>query len=294
MFIGSITALTTPFLINGDIDWHTLERQIDFQIENGTSALVVCGTTAESPTLSEDEQLKIISHTIAYVHGRVPVIAGTGSNNTEKAIFLTKKAQDMGADAALLVCPYYNKPSQAGLVAHHTAIHDQTDIPLILYNIPGRSIVDMTLDTISTLAALPRIIGIKDATADVSRPPLLRNRVGDSFYQWAGDDATALAFRAQGGHGCISVTSNIYPAECASMHAAWDVGDYKTAFDMRDLLAPIHDLLFAQTSPSPVKYALSQIGFGLDNVRLPLVPTEAALKSKIDLAMDQLKAQKSA
>lgn len=284
MFKGSITALITPFR-NGDIDWAAFDKLVEWQIECGTDGLVPCGTTGESPTLSHDEHHQVVQRCIKIAAGRVPVIAGTGSNSTAEAISLTQHAQSDGADAALVVTPYYNKPSQDGLYAHYKALHDATNIPIIIYNIPGRSVIDMTNDTMCKLAELPRIVGVKDATGDLGRPLLIRNRLGDDFCQLSGNDDTATAFLAQGGHGCISVTSNIAPAQCAKMHDAWQAGDLGAMIDMRDLLAPIHKALFCETSPAPVKYAASLLGFGTDEVRLPLVPASKAARAAVDDAM---------
>lgn len=288
MFKGSITALITPFR-NGDIDWAAFDKLVEWQIESGTDGLVPCGTTGESPTLSHDEHHQVVQRCIQIANGRVPVIAGTGSNSTAEAISLTKHAQSDGANAALVVTPYYNKPSQDGLYAHYKALHDATNIPIIIYNIPGRSVIDMSNDTMCKLAELPRIVGVKDATGDLGRPLLIRNRLGDDFCQLSGNDDTATGFLAQGGHGCISVTSNIAPVQCAKMQDAWAAGDLKTMVDMRDLLAPIHKALFCETSPAPVKYAASLLGFGTDEVRLPLVPASKAARAAVDEAMASAK-----
>ena len=288
MFKGSITALITPFK-NGEIDWQAFERLVEWQIESGTDGLVPCGTTGESPTLSHEEHHQVVQRCIKITAGRVPVIAGTGSNSTREAISLTNHAQEDGAAAALVVTPYYNKPSQDGLYAHYKALHDATNIPIIIYNIPGRSVIDMSNDTMCKLAELPRIVGVKDATGDLARPLNIRNRLGDSFCQLSGNDDTATGFLAQGGHGCISVTSNIAPAQCARMHDAWQAGDLKTMNEMRDLLGPVHKALFCETSPAPVKYAASLIGFGTDEVRLPLVAASKAARAAVDEAMASAK-----
>lgn len=284
MFKGSITALITPFK-NGEIDWQAFERLVEWQIESGTHGLVPVGTTGESPTLSHEEHHQVVQRCIKITNGRVPVIAGTGSNSTREAISLSQHAQDDGANAALIATPYYNKPTQDGLYAHYKAIHDATNIPIIVYNIPGRSVIDISNDTMCKLAELPRIIGVKDATGDLGRPLMIRNRLGDSFLQFSGNDDTAAAFLAQGGHGCISVTSNIAPIECAKMQDAWAAGDLKTFVAMRDILAPVHKALFCETSPMPVKYAASLLGFGTDEVRLPLVPASKAARAAVDEAM---------
>ena len=284
MFTGSITALITPFK-NGEIDWKAYENLIEWQIENGTDGLVPCGTTGESPTLSHDEHHAVVERCIKVAGGRVPVIAGTGSNSTREATSLTLEAQKAGATAALVVTPYYNKPSQEGLYQHYRTLHDSTNIPIIIYNIPGRSVIDMSNDTMCRLAEFPRIVGVKDATGDLARPLNLKNRLGDDFCQLSGNDDTATAFLAQGGHGCISVTSNVAPALCAKMHDAWKAGDLKQMVEARDLLAPLHKALFGETSPAPVKYAASQLGFGTDEVRLPLVPASKAARAAVDEAL---------
>lgn len=284
MIKGSITALITPFR-NGEIDWQAFEKLVECQIASGTHGLVPCGTTGESPTLSHDEHHMVVDRCIGIASGRVPVIAGTGSNSTREAISLTQHAKKSGADAALVVTPYYNKPSQEGLYQHYKAIHDATDIPIIIYNIPGRSVIDMSIDTMARLAELPRIVGVKDATGDLARPLNLRNRVGADFIQLSGNDDTATAFLAQGGHGCISVTSNIAPELCANMHNAWGKGDIVAMTECRDLLAPLHKALFCETSPAPVKYGASLLGYGTDEVRLPLVSASKAARAAVDEAM---------
>lgn len=284
MFKGSITALITPFK-NAEVDFSAFEKLVEGQIAAGTDALVPCGTTGESPTLSHDEHHMVVERCIAITKGRVPVIAGTGSNSTREAISLTLHAQKAGANAALVVTPYYNKPSQDGLYQHYKAIHDATNIPIIIYNIPGRSVIDMSVDTMCKLAELPRIVGVKDATGDLGRPLLIKNRLGDSFCQLSGNDDTATGFLAQGGHGCISVTSNVAPALCAQMQDAWASGDITGMAKARDLLAPLHKALFCETSPGPIKYAVSRLGIGSDEVRLPLVPASAAARKAVDDAM---------
>jgi len=284
MFKGSITALITPFS-QGEIDWKSFEKLVEWQIESGTDGLVPVGTTGESPTLSHDEHHQVVKRCIQIVAGRIPVIAGSGSNSTREAIDLTKHAQADGATAALVVTPYYNKPSQEGLYQHYKAIHDATGLPIIIYNIPGRSVIDMSIDTMCRLAELPRIAGVKDATGDLARPLNLKNRLGDDFCQLSGNDDTAAAFLAQGGHGCISVTSNIAPALCAKMQDAWAVGDLSAMAKARDLLAPVHKALFCETSPAPVKYAAQCLGFGSDEVRLPLVPASKAARDAVNAAL---------
>ncbi len=284
MFKGSITALITPFK-NGEVDYAAFETLVEWQIESGTDALVPCGTTGESPTLSHDEHHIVVERCIAISKDRVPVIAGTGSNSTREAISLTLHAQKAGANAALVVTPYYNKPSQDGLYQHYKTLHDATNIPIIIYNIPGRSVIDMSVDTMCKLAELPRIVGVKDATGDLGRPLMMKNRLGDSFCQLSGNDDTATGFLAQGGHGCISVTSNVAPALCAQMQDAWAAGNIADMIKARDLLAPIHKALFCETSPGPIKYAVSRLGIGSDEVRLPLVPASISARKMVDDAM---------
>lgn len=285
MFKGSITALITPFTNDGDVDWKAFDNFVEWQIEQGSHGLVPCGTTGESPTLTHDEHKQIVKRCVDIVAGRVPVIAGTGSNNTAEALELTQEAKDDGADAALVVTPYYNKPTQEGLYAHYKKLNDDVDIPIIIYNIPGRSIVDMSLETMSKLSELKNIVGVKDATADLARPLALRDRIGDDFCQLSGEDGTATAFLAQGGQGCISVTSNIAPKLCSDMHEAWQNNDIATMEKCRDLLAPIHEALFVESSPAPVKYAASKLGLSTDMVRLPLVPATQGCRQTVDLAM---------
>ena len=287
MFHGSITALITPFYKQA-VDWDSLEKILEHQIAQGSHGLVICGTTGESPTLSHDEHNAIIERAVQIVKGRLPVIAGTGSNCTREAIDSTRHAQNAGADAALLVTPYYNKPTQDGLFAHFKAIHDATDLPLIIYNIPGRCVVDMSVETMTRLAALPRYIGVKDATGDLGRVAATRDACGDDFLQFSGNDDTVLDFLERGGHGCISVTSNIAPALCAQLHEAWEAGDTQTAQAINAQLMPLHHALFCETSPQPVKYACARLGLCSDEMRLPLLPASAAARAAVDAAMDQL------
>ncbi len=286
MFKGSITALITPFS-GGEIDWKSFEKLVEWQIECGTDGLVPVGTTGESPTLSHDEHHAVVKRCIEITNGRIPVIAGAGSNSTREAIALTAQAQKDGADAVLIVTPYYNKPSQEGLYQHYKAIHESSTLPIIIYNIPGRSVIDMSIDTMCRLAEeFPRIVGVKEASPDLGRPILIRNRLGDKFCQLSGNDDTATAFLAQGGHGCISVTSNIAPALCAKMQDAWATGDLKAMAEARDLLTPVHKALFCETSPAPVKYAASRLGFGSDEVRLPLVKASKEARTQVDAALE--------
>lgn len=285
MFKGSITALITPFK-GGEIDWQSFEKLVEWQIAEGTAGVVPCGTTGESPTLSHAEHHQVVERCIKIVDKRIPVIAGTGSNSTKEAIGLTLEAQKAGADAALIVAPYYNKPSQDGLYAHYKALHDATNIPIIVYNIPGRSIVDISVDTLCKMAELTRIVGIKEAHTDLGRPLAIRNRLGDTFCQLSGNDDTATAYLAQGGVGCISVTSNVAPRLCATVQSAWAKGDLKVMSDARDKLALLHAALFCEPSPAPVKYAASRLGLSSDEVRLPLVPASKAAREKVDEAME--------
>lgn len=285
MFKGSITALITPFR-NGEVDWKSFEKLVEWQIESGIHGLVPVGTTGESPTLSHEEHHAVVKRCIEITNGRVPVIAGSGSNSTKEAISLTSYAQQAGATAALIVAPYYNKPTQEGLYQHYKAIHDATDLPILLYNVPGRTVIEFTVDTVCRLAELPRIVGIKDATSNLERQTLIRNRLGDSFCQLSGEDGTAAAFLAQGGHGCISVTSNIAPALCAQMQTAWQNGDLKKFADIRDRLAPLHKAMFCETSPAPVKYAASRLGFGTDEVRSPLISASNEARAQVDAALE--------
>lgn len=284
MFRGSITALITPFS-SGAVDYDAFETLVEWQIDQGSHGVVACGTTGESPTLSSEEHARIVERTVAVVKGRIPVIAGTGTNSTASTIEATLHAERSGADAALIVTPYYNKPTQEGLYAHYKAVHDATDLPIVIYNIPGRSVVDMSLEVMSRLAELPRIVGVKDATADLSRVALLRARVGDEFCQLSGEDGTALPFLAAGGHGCISVTSNVAPALCAQMQDAWNDGRIDDAQAISDQLAPVSKSLFFETSPAPVKYACSRLGLCSDEVRLPMLPASAGARKAVEAAM---------
>ncbi len=284
MFSGSITALITPFT-NGKVDEEAFRKFVDWQIKQGTHALVSCGTTGESPTLSHGEDMRVTAICVEVADGRVPVIAGTGSNSTSEAIALTRSAKEVGADAALIVTPYYNKPTQDGLYAHYKAIHDAVEIPIILYNVPGRSIVDISVETMARLAELPNIIGVKDATADLKRPALTRGAIDGDFCQLSGEDATIVPFLAQGGHGCISVTSNVAPALCANLHNAWKGGDLAEVARINDRLMPLHEALFVESSPGPVKYAASRLGLCENRVRLPLVTVSASTEERVRDAM---------
>ncbi len=284
MFHGSIVALLTPFK-GGKVDEAAFQSFVEWQVAQGTHGLVPCGTTGESPTLSHEEHNRVVELCIEAAGGKVPVMAGSGSNSTDEAIALTRHAKKAGAQAALVVTPYYNKPSQEGLYQHFKAIHDAADFPIFIYNIPGRSVVDMSVATMARLAKLPNIIGVKDATADLSRPSRLLAEVGSDFIQLSGEDATAMAFNAQGGVGCISVTANVAPALCSSMQTAWAKGDLTEAFRLRDVLTPLHDAMFVETSPAPVKFAASLLGLATDEVRLPLVPASDSARASVRAAM---------
>ena len=260
LFTGSYTALLTPFR-NGEVDYDAYRKLVDFQIDNGTHGLVPVGTTGESPTLSHDEHKKVIEVCIDQANGRVPIIAGAGSNSTAEAIEFVKHACDVGADGLLVVTPYYNKPTQAGLLAHYTELANVSSKPIIIYDIPGRSVIGMTDETMAKLAEHELIVGVKDATADLGRPTRLLNVINDKFIQLSGEDGTALPYLAAGGHGCISVTANIAPKLLSRMHNAWQQGDIKTAQDINQKLMPLHDALFCETSPGPLKYAASLCTF---------------------------------
>jgi len=284
MIKGSIPALVTPFK-DGALDLDTLKRLVAWQIAEGSSAIVPVGTTGESPTLSHDEHRTVVATVVKAAAGRVPVIAGAGSNNTAEGIGLIQFAQKVGATAALVVTPYYNKPTQAGLIAHYTALHDCCTLPIIIYNIPGRSVVDMTPETMGKLAQLPRIIGVKDATGKLERVCQQRLTCGLDFIQLSGEDATAVGFNAQGGVGCISVTANVAPRLCAELQAATLAGDYRLARDYQDRLMPLHEAIFVEPGLVGAKYGLSLLGRCAPEVRLPLVGLTDATKARIKAAM---------
>ncbi len=287
MFTGSLVALITPFK-NEAVDEDAFLSLVDWQISQGTHGLVPCGTTGESPTLGHHEHRRVIEMCLEAANRRVPVIAGTGSNSTEEAIALTRYAKQAGADAALVVTPYYNKPTQEGLYQHFKAIHDSAELPIIIYNIPGRSVVDLSVATMARLAKLPNIVGVKDATANLARPLDTRIAVGPEFCQLSGEDTTVVAFLAQGGVGCISVTANVAPAHCAALHDAWRINDLKTVFRLRDQLQSLSNALFLETNPAPVKYAASLLGRCENSVRLPLVPVTEATQQQVRTAMVRL------
>ena len=284
MIRGSIPALVTPFK-HGELDLGTLKSLVDWHIAEGSTGLVPVGTTGESPTLSHAEHQQMVEAVVAAAAGRVPVIAGAGSNNTVEGISLIRHAEKVGATAALVVTPYYNKPTQAGLIAHYTALHDCCALPIIIYNIPGRSVVDMTPETMGKLAALPRIIGVKDATGRIERVSMQRASCGADFIQLSGEDATALGFNAHGGVGCISVTANVAPRLCAEFQAATLAGDYAKALEYQDRLMPLHEAIFIEPGLVGAKYGLSLLGKCSEEVRLPLVGLTDGTKARIKAAM---------
>jgi 4-hydroxy-tetrahydrodipicolinate synthase len=283
-FRGSFTALVTPFK-NGSLDEQAFRGLVDWQIAEGTNGLVPVGTTGESPTLSHAEHNHVVEWCVDQAKGRVPVIAGAGSNSTREAIELAQHAEKAGADAVLIVTPYYNKPTQEGLYQHYKAINDAIGIPIIIYNIPGRSVIDMSVDTMRRLFELKNIAGVKDATANMVRVSQQRAEVGADFNQLSGEDATALGFMAHGGDGCISVTSNVAPRLCAEFQGACLRGDFAAALKLQDKLMPLHHGLFVETNPAPAKYALSVLGRCDETVRLPMVPVSEKTRKVVRDAM---------
>src|SRR4029434_5709202 len=277
-FRGSFTALVTPFK-NGSLDEKAFRAIVEWQIAEGTNGLVPVGTTGERPNLSHDEHKQVVEWCIDQARGRVPVIAGSGSNSTVEAIELSRHAEEAGADAVLIVTPYYNKTTQDGLYHHYKPINDAIGIPIIIYNIPGRSIVDMSVETMVRLFELKNIAGVKDATANMTRVSQQRAAMGPDFNQLSGEDITALGFMVHGGHGCISVTSNVAPRLCAEFQSACLRGDYGVALALQDTLLRLHTALFIETSPAPVKYALSVLGKCADTLRLPMVPVAERTKA---------------
>jgi 4-hydroxy-tetrahydrodipicolinate synthase len=283
-FRGSFTALVTPF--RGDsVDERAFRDLVDWQIAEGTNGLVPVGTTGESPTLSHEEHKLVVEWCVDQANGRVPVIAGAGSNSTAEAVDFARHAEEAGADALLVVTPYYNKPTQEGLYQHFKAIDDAVGIPIFIYNIPARSVIDMSVDTMKRLFELKNIVGVKDATANMARVSQQRAAMGEGFTQLSGEDATALGFMAHGGHGCISVTSNVAPRLCAEFQGACLRGDYEAALKLQDTLMPLHTMLFIETNPAPAKYALSVLGKCADTVRLPMVPLSEKSKVAVRNAM---------
>lgn len=286
MFSGSIPALITPFR-NGGVDRKAFAELVERQIAGGSSALVPVGTTGETSTLSTEEHKDVVTLCVEVAAGRVPVIAGAGSNSTDEAIELVAHAKAVGADAALVVCPYYNKPNQDGLYAHFKAINDAVALPVFLYNVPGRTIVDLMPPTVAALAALPNVIGIKDASDEMERVGLHNHLIapGTQFIQLSGEDSSALAHRMMGGAGCISVTANVLPEACAAMHAAFDDGDLESARAINQRLVLLHRAMFVSPSPGPAKYALSRMGLCSEDVRLPITPPDKAARAQIDEAL---------
>ena len=287
MFYGSIPAVITPF-VNKEIDYNSFESIINFLINNGSNGIVPCGTTGESPTLTHSEHKKIIEESIRVADNRVPIIAGTGSNNTSEAIELTTHAEKAGAKAALVVTPYYNKPTQNGLYKHFKAIANSVKIPIIIYNIPGRSIVDMSIETMLELSKIQNILGVKDATNDLFRPLLTKVKMKENFSYLSGEDGTALAYLAQGGHGCISVTANVAPKLCSDMHKAWRERNIDKAQDINFKLAKLHNTLFLESSPGPVKFAAFLLGLCKPDTRLPLVEIKDTTKDSIKECLTDL------
>lgn len=283
MFKGSMPALVTPFK-NGAVDFNTLKQLVDWQIAEGSSGLVPVGTTGESPTLTHAEHEQVIEVVVKAAAGRVPVIAGAGSNNTAEAIRFVEHAKAVGADAALVVTPYYNKPTQRGLIAHYSALNE-IGLPIFIYNIPPRSVIDMTVETMGELAKLPYIVGVKDATADMTRVTRQRATCGKDFIQLSAEDASALGFNAHGGVGCISVTANVAPRLCAEFQAAMAAGDWAKALEYQDRLMPLHEAIFAEPGVAGAKAAMAMLGLCAEDVRLPLVSVSDETKLAIQAAM---------
>lgn len=288
MFKGSIPALITPFKEDGSVDGDRFQKFVDWQVKQGSHGLVPVGTTGESPTLSHAEHHQVIELCVEAADGRVPVIAGTGSNNTREALALTQFAEKAGVNAALIVTPYYNKPSQEGLYQHFKAIHDASNVPIIIYNIPGRSVVDMTTETMARLFELDRITGIKDATGDLDRAASQRAAMGPGFVQLSGEDATAVGFNAMGGQGCISVSANIAPRLCADMQQACAEGRYDDALALNDRLLPLHRAMFMEPSPAPAKYAASLLNICGETVRLPILPATENARQTLRSVVEDL------
>lgn len=288
MFKGSITALVTPFK-DGKLDISAYERFIAFQIDSGTHGIVPCGTTGESPTISGEEHKSLIETAVKSAKGKIPVIAGTGSNCTDEAVEMTRYAEDVGADGALVVTPYYNKPTQEGLYQHYKKINDNCGIPIIIYNIPGRSVVDMSVDTMARLYELKNIVGVKDATGDLNRVTQQKNKMGPDFIMLSGNDENAYEFNLKGGVGCISVSANVAPKLCSDFQNFSNSKKNEDAKVLFDKLLPLHDILFIESNPSPAKYSLSLMKMMSDEVRLPLVVLESTSRKKIDTVLKNLK-----
>lgn len=284
MFQGSFTALITPFS-NGNVDEKAFQKFVDWQIKEGTDGVVPCGTTGESPTLTHVEHKRVTELCIEVAKGRAHIMAGAGSNSTAEAVELAKHAEKAGADALLVVTPYYNKPTQAGLYAHYKAINDAVSTPIFIYNIPGRSIVDMSMETMNDLSKLANIVGVKDATSDLARPIRTKKVIGADFCQLSGEDATAIPFLAAGGHGCISVTANIAPRLCSEQHKAWNTGNVDRAMEIQDQLIVVHEAMFCESSPGPVKHAAERLGICSAELRMPLCEISDSSKAQVDAAL---------
>ena len=287
MFKGSIVALITPMREDGALDEPAVARFAEWQIAQGSQGLVPVGTTGESPTLTHAEHQRVIEIVVEAADGRVPVIAGAGSNSTAEAISLVSHARRAGADGVMVVTPYYNKPSQEGLFLHYSAIADAADLPLIIYNIPSRSVIDMSVETMARLARHPNIVGVKDATANLSRPLHTRRACGEDFVQLSGEDHTVVPFLAAGGHGCISVTANVAPRQCAAIHQAWNEGRIGDAIALQDKLLPLHDAMFCESNPGPAKFGASLLGHTSDQCRLPLAPISETARARVRAAMTE-------
>lgn len=288
MFKGSFTALVTPFNDTG-IDFKAFQDLIEYQIEGGTEGVVVCGTTGETPTLSEEEQKELVKQCVNVVGGRIAVLAGVGTNSTEKTIHMAQEISKIGVDGLMVVTPYYNKPTQAGLIHHYKAVHDSVNVPILMYTVPGRTGIDISIETIKALSVLPRIVGIKDATNNLSRPVKTRLAISrDNFCQLSGEDGTVVAFLAQGGDGCVSVSSNIAPRMCSELHKAWRRGDFEKVSELRDKLQPLHEAMFIETSPGPAKYALSLLGLCSSQTRQPLWEISDISKQVVKEALEKL------
>lgn len=285
MFKGSIVALITPMRDDLSVDESALAELVSWHVSEGTSAIVPVGTTGESPTLSHDEHRRVVEVVVEAAAGQVPVIAGAGSNSTEEAVALAQHAKKAGAAACLVVTPYYNKPTQEGLFLHFREVATRGDLPVIIYNIPSRSVVDMSVETMARLAKLPNVIGVKDSTQNLARPLHTRRACGAGFVQLSGEDATVVSFLAAGGDGCISVTANVAPRLCAEMHAAWQAGLTDRAIALQDRLLPLHDALFCETNPAPVKYAVSLLGRAGAACRLPIAPLTEAGRAEVSRAL---------
>ena len=285
LFKGSYVALITPMRPDGAVDEAAFGAFVDWQIQQGTHGIVPVGTTGESPTLSHDEHRRVVEIAVEVAAGRVPVVAGAGSNSTAEVIELLREAKAAGADGALVVTPYYNRPSQAGLYAHYAALDAAAELPILIYNIPSRSVVDMGVETMAHLARHRNIVGVKDATANLARPLHTRRACGAGFVQMSGEDHTALAFLAAGGHGCISVTGNVAPRLCSEMHRAWQNGETEQAVAIQDRLLALHDAMFVESSPGPVKYGANLMGHGSEHCRLPLAPVSDATRAQVRSAM---------